>query len=88
MSVLAFTIGEQLRHVGDLGEIDAAAEIVIGRDRESAEMAEPAGHVLDVFVQAENLHADQDHRRILHAGRARVIDRHVAAGHLDLGVAG
>ena len=79
---------EQLLHVVDLGEIDAAAEIIIGRHRESAEMAKAADDVFDIFVQAENLHADENDRRILHAGRTGVIDRHVAARDLDRGVAG
>jgi hypothetical protein len=66
----------QLGDFGDLGQILALAEIVVGGDREGAELAEPAGHVLDVLVQPEDLHGDQDDRRVRHIGRAGEINRH------------
>jgi hypothetical protein len=77
----------ELRHLGDLGEIDALAEIVIGCDRERAELGKPPRHILDVFVQPENLHRHQDDRRVGRVGGAGEVDRHLAVGHLDLGVA-
>ena len=60
---------QQLGDVGDLGEVDALAEIIVRRDREGAELCQPPRHVLDVFVQAEDLHRHQHHRRIVHAFR-------------------
>jgi hypothetical protein len=38
-------------------------------------------------VQSENLHRHHDHGRILHVGGASVVNRHLAVGDLDLGVA-
>jgi len=77
----------QLLGFGDFGHV-AEAEVIIGRDREGAEMPEPPRHVLDEFVDAENFHADKNDRRVLHARRPRKIDRHVAARDFNLGVAG
>jgi hypothetical protein len=54
-------------------------KIIIGRDRKRAEMAHAASDVLHPFVQAENLHADENDRRTLYAGRAGVIGRHFAS---------
>jgi hypothetical protein len=51
-------------------------------------MTEPPCYVLDEFVKADNLHAYENDRRVLRAGRPRKIDRHVAIRHSDLGVAG
>ena len=82
---------EQLWQVVDLGQVDAVgfgAEIIIRRDRKGAEMADAAGDVFDPLVQAEDFHADQNDRRVHHVGRAREIDRHVAAGDRDGGHAG
>ena len=39
-------------------------------------------------MDAKNFHADKNDRRMLHVGWPRVIDRHVATGDGDLGVAG
>jgi hypothetical protein len=85
--VLAVDLRHQLLGIADLGHI-AEAEIVIGCYREGAEMAKSSRHVLDEFMDAKNFHANENDRRALHAGGPRVIDRHLAAGHGDLGVAG
>jgi hypothetical protein len=55
---------------------------------ESSELAEAPRHVLDVFVQSENLHRDQDNRRVRRVRRPREIDRHLSVRDLDLGLAG
>ena len=86
-SGLALTIGISFCMIVDLGEVDAGAEIIIGRDRERAQMRQPPGDVADVFVHAEDLHGDQDDRRVRHIGGLGEVDRHVAARDLDLGVA-
>ncbi len=59
---------QQVLDVGDLGEIGALAEILVGRDREGAGLGQAARDVLDVFVQAKDLHRDDDHGRIGDAG--------------------
>jgi hypothetical protein len=41
---------QQIRDFGNLRELDALSEIVVWRDGERAEMAQPARDVLDVFV--------------------------------------
>jgi hypothetical protein len=69
---------DQRRNLSDLGEV-ALAEIIVRSHGKRSELAEPARHVLDVLVQAEDLHGDQDHRRVSDAGGAREIDGHVAA---------
>ena len=89
VSVLALTIGNSFWQILDLGQVDAVgfgAEIIIRRDRKRAEMTDAACDVLDPLVQAEDFHADQNDRRICHVGRAREIDRHVAAGDRDRGL--
>src|SRR5580693_337666 len=59
---------QDLLDVVDLGKIDAIAKIIIGRDRECAEMAEAARDVLDPLMQPENLHANKNNRRVCHPG--------------------
>jgi hypothetical protein len=86
--VLGIHDRQELRDIGDPGEVDALAEIIVGGDREDAELGEAPRHVLDVFVQAENLHRHQHDRRIGVALRSRVVAGHLAVGDLDLGVAG
>jgi hypothetical protein len=74
-------------HVADFSEV-THSEIIIRRNRECAEMAQPARDVLDEFVEAKNLHQNENDRRVLHAGRPREVNRHIAAGNFDLGVPG
>src|SRR5207245_7887855 len=77
----------ELRDVGDRGEVDAFAEIIVGCDRERSELAEAAGDILDVFVQTKDLHRHQDDGRVLHVRRAREVDRHLAVRDFDLRIA-
>ena len=84
---LGVDLRQQLLHVADFGEV-THPEIIIRRHRECAEMAEPARDVLDEFVQTKNLHRNENDWRMLHTGRPRVVNRHVAAGNFDDGVAG
>jgi hypothetical protein len=79
---------QQLRDVGDLGEVDALAEIVVRGDGECAELGETTHDVLDVFVQAEDLHRNQNDRRIGDALGPGEVAGHIAIGDLDLDVAG
>ena len=81
---LAVDERQQLGHFRDLGEVLALAEIVVGRHRERAELGKAPRHVLDVLVQPENLHGDQDHRRVLRVRRLGEIDGHLAVRHLGL----
>ena len=85
---LAVDDRHEFRHLGDLGEIFALAEIIVRRNRERAELAKSPRDVPDVFVQSENLHCDHDHGRILHIGGTGIVDRHFAIGDLDLGLTG
>jgi hypothetical protein len=62
------------------------AEIIVGCDCESPELAQPPRDILDVFVQPKNLHRHQDDGRVLHVGRPGKIDRHLAVGDFDLGL--
>ncbi|MHC2660521.1 hypothetical protein ACVINX_001306 [Bradyrhizobium diazoefficiens] len=79
---------QQVLDVGHLGQVDALAEVIVGRDCECAELGQAPRHVLDVFVQAENLHRHDDHRRLGVAGGAGEIGRHLLGADLDPGVAG
>ena len=63
------------------------AEIIVRRHGKGAELGEPARHVLDVFVQAENLHRHQHDRRVGGTGGFCEIAGHFAIGHLDLRIA-
>jgi hypothetical protein len=84
---LAVDLRQQLLHVADFSEV-THPEIIIRRHCECAEMAQPARDVLDEFVQTENLHQNENDRRVLHAGGPREVNRHIAARNFDLGVAG
>jgi hypothetical protein len=78
---------QELLYVGDFGEV-ALAEVVIGRDRKRAELGQTPRHILDVFVQAEDLHRHQDHRWVVHPCGAGEIAGHFAVAYLDLDVSG
>ncbi len=84
---LRIDLRNELRHLGDLGEV-TLAEIVVRRHRKGAELAKPPRDILDVFVQSEDLHSHQHHGRILHARRTREVGRHLVACDFDFSSAG
>ena len=47
----------QLGNLGDLGEILALAEVIVGGDGEGARLGEATRDILNVFVQSKDLHS-------------------------------
>src|SRR5690348_14667975 len=63
---LAVDLRQYFLNVADLGYI-AEPEIIVGRNRKRAGMAETPNHVADPFVDAENLLTHKNDRRTGHA---------------------
>ncbi|KAG1200455.1 hypothetical protein G6F35_012371 [Rhizopus arrhizus] len=84
---LADDLGLQLRDLGVLRRVALARE-QFGRDGQIAQMGQPAAHVLDVLVHAENLGHHDHGRQILLALRRRTIGGHLAVRRGDVDLAG